>query len=80
MTKEKFRNIESFKDIDSEKERLNLQIQLAEEKIYNDFTNLSNKLTFASIASQIKESALGTIYQAFRMGYNLFFRSKNKSD
>ena len=38
MSKKEFKNIESFKEIEFEKERLRLQIQLAEEKINNNFT------------------------------------------
>ena len=76
MNKEQFRNFETFKDIEFEKERLSLQIQLAEEKINNNFNSLTEKLTFSSIVSEIKGSSLGMIYKAFRFGYRLFTRNK----
>ena len=79
MNKEIFRKIETFKDLELEKERLNLQIQLAEERINNNFNSLTNKLTLGSITSQIKESAIGSIYKAFRVAYYFFSRKRKNN-
>ena len=79
MKKDRFRKIESLNDIESEKQRLKLQIELAEEKINYNFRSLTERLTLSSISSNIKESALGTVYKVFGFGYNLFTGRKKKA-
>jgi len=79
MNKEVFRKIETFKDIEFEKERLSLQIQLSEERINNNFNSLTNKLTLGSITSQIKESAIGNFYKVFRVAYYFFSRRRKNN-
>ena len=78
MNKEQLKKIESFKDIEFEKERLRLQIELSEERINNSLHSLTEKLTLDSIVNDIKESAIGRAYSIFKYVYAFFTRNKEE--
>jgi hypothetical protein len=81
MKTDKFRKIESFKDIEIEKEKLQFQISLAEERISNHFDALANKFSFQNITSKITDGFLGKAYEIvklFKWGYNKFSHHKEE--
>ncbi len=82
MKTDKFRKIESFKDIEIEKERLQFQISLSEERINDHFNSLAGKFTFEHLSAKIADSFLGSAYEFlkfFRWGYKIF-SNKNREE